>query len=231
MVKQRLAIVYAALFAAFVGSASAQAPTGSVKVSPPHKPPATQAATQHNAPRKPQWLELKKVVDKFFAEQRGRQPYDILVSSEAKATIELLSKAGWKPKDSAKLLARVCGDGDFLVRELKTKEGRAFLAATGSEANVYDRLDKLIQHSGGDRLVSSIIRLPNGPSFMRPKPTPGFGTLMDLLPKGASGKTPIDPTFNKPTGKIYTSAAWIKELEAAHLAESKPAPAHKKPSR
>lgn len=181
--------------------------------------------------KKPQWAELRKVVEKYFAELRGRQDNDILVANEARATLGLLEKAGWKPKETEKLLSRVPGDGDFLVRELRSKEGRKFLSATGSQSLVYDRLDRLSAYSGGDRLVSSIIRLPNGPSFMRPKPTPGFGTLMDLLPKGANGKTPVDPKFNQPTGKIYTSAQWIKELEAAHVAESKPSPPHKSSGR
>lgn len=184
-------------------------------------------AKHSQAVKKPQWSELRKVVERHFAELRGRQPNDILMASEAKGSLEALAKAGWKPKEDAKLLARVPADSDFLVRELRGSEGRKFLAATTSEALVYDRLDRLVQYPGGDRLVHSVIRLPNGPTFMRPKPTPGFGTLMDLLPKNASGKTPVDPQFNKPTGKIYTSAAWIKELEAAHLAESKPAAASK----
>lgn len=221
---QRLSLAFALIFVVYSGTAAAQAPGKTTVL-------GKQPSAPHASTKKPTWADLRKGVEKYFAEQRGRQPTDILVSSEARATIELMAKAGWKPKESEKLLARVSGDGDFLVRELKTKEGRKFLAATSSEANVYDRLDKLTKHSGGDRLVSSVIRLPNGPSFMRPKPTPGFGTLMDLLPKGASGKTPIDPEFNKPTGKIYTSTAWIKELEAAYVEESKPAPATKKPGR
>lgn len=196
---------------------------GSEANSTAQSPAATKRPANEKAIEKPQWIQLRKVVDKYFAEQRGRSATDVLTSSEARATLDLLTKAGWKPKDSAKLQARVLGDGDFLVRELKSKEGRKFLAATSSEGLVYDRLDRLTKYSGGDRLVTSIINLPNGPAFMRPKPTPGFGTLMDLLPKEASGKTPVDPQFNKPTGKIYTAAQWIKELESAYQAESKSA--------
>jgi hypothetical protein len=172
-------------------------------------------------PKLAPWSELRPVVEKHFAQQKGRVASDVLVASEAKASLDELDRNGWKPKESAKLLARVCQDSDFLVSELRTTEGRKFLSATSGEAHVYDRLDRLTKHSGGQKLVSSVIRLPNGPSFMRPKPTPGFGTLMDLLPKGASGKTPVDPQFNKPTGKIYTVAQWVKELETAHTAESK----------
>lgn len=214
-------------------AASALLPAGASAQQPATQGPRSTlpAAGVASPPKKPTWSQLRPVVEAYFAEQKGRQPTDLLVASEARATLELLDKAGWKPKQAQALLARVPGDGDFLARELRSSTGRKFLAATRSEALVYDRLDRLTRYSGGDRLVSSILRLPNGPSFMRPKPTPGFGTLMDLLPKGASGKTPVDRDFNKPTGKIYTAAQWVKELQAAHEAESKAAAALPAPRR
>lgn len=222
-----LAATFSSPAAASAQQQQQPAPPGVIKSFSSPRPPVP--ATEKAKPLA--WSDLKKVVDGYFAEQKGRQPTDLLVASEARASLDRLEKAGWKPKHSQDLLAKVTGDGDFLARELRSQAGRKFLAATRSETLVYDRLDRLTRYSGGDRLVSSILRLPNGPSFMRPKPTPGFGTLMDLLPKGANGQTPVDRNFNKPTGKIYTAEQWVKELEKAFEEEMKAAPAPSAPHR
>jgi hypothetical protein len=164
---------------------------------------------------KPSWADAQQIVARSLVYGPQYRPGDLISRGDAQRALDHLKVAGWQAPDQNKLLAKVLDDGHFLVRELRTPAGLAFSRAVANQSNSFDRLDRLSQQPGGQKLVHSIIRLPDGVKLMSPKPTPGFGDLTELLPKQANGRTPKVPDFNKPTGKIYTESQLLAELKKA----------------
>ena len=159
------------------------------------------------------WTDVSETVHRQLATRRGYQPGDLIAKSEAGAALDQLKSLGWDAPERDKLLGLVLDDTHFLVQELRTAAGVRFIRGVAQEPIVFDRLDRLSGMPGGQRLIHDMIRLPNGQSFMASHPTPGFTDLTILLPKQANGKTPRDPNFNKPTGKLYTEKDLLKALE------------------
>jgi hypothetical protein len=165
--------------------------------------------------------DVAALVRTVLTAKQGYQPGDILSQSDAKAVLDALAKAGLKVSQQDDLLKLLLDDGSFLVKELRSPPGVKFMRGVAHEPIPFDRLDRLSSMPGGERLVHSIIRLPNGQTYMSAKPTPGFTDLTTLLPKQANGKTPVNKDFNKPTGKIYTEAALVQAIQKS-LAKGRP---------
>jgi hypothetical protein len=159
------------------------------------------------------WNDVAETVHRQLATRQGYQSGDLIAKSEVTAVLDQLKSLGWDVPERDKLLGLFLDDGHFLVQELRTPAGVRFIRGVAQQPIVFDRLDRLSGMPGGQRLIHDMIRLPNGQSFMSPHPTPGFTDLTILLPKQANGKTPRDPNFNKPTGKLYTEKDLLKALE------------------
>lgn len=166
------------------------------------------------------WQQVVEVVHTQLAARPGYQPAymtgDLLSRSDVQGALDALKKAGWNVANREEILKETLEDNDFLVRELRTSTGRKFSRAVMSDELVYDRLDRLTKFSGGQNLVHTIITLPDGAKLMGPHPTPALGNLMELLPKQASGFTPTDKNFDKPTGKIYAEPKLLKVLAESY---------------
>jgi hypothetical protein len=152
-------------------------------------------------------------VNTTLAARQGYKPGDLISRGEVAAVCDALKQAGWDVPNRSELVKLSLDDGHFLVTELRTPDGVKFSRAIAGQSLPFDRLDRLSQQSGGEKLIHSLVTIPNGAKLMSSKPTPGFGDLNQLLPKQASGLTPKDKDFDKPTGKIYTEAQLVKALE------------------
>ena len=72
-----------------------------------------------------------------------------------------------------------------------------------------------------EKLLASLVRLPDGDRYAkrrRPRAVPG---LADFLPKSPSGKTRKDKDIDKPTGRIYTEADLLRQLEESYKKAAK----------
>jgi hypothetical protein len=159
------------------------------------------------------WGDVTALVSRQLATRPGYQAGDLISQGDVTPVFKLLEERGWKVADKEEILQRVLDDGHFLVKQLRTEPGVKFARGVAKEALALDHLDRLCAMPGGQQLVHDMLRLPNGQAFMSKKPTQGFTDLTILLPKQANGKTPRDPDFDKPTGKIYTEAALLAALE------------------
>jgi hypothetical protein len=156
---------------------------------------------------------LEAIVRATLAARAGYRAGDLIAKGDVSAVFQQLELAGWSVAKQNEILKLVLDDGHFLVRELRTPAGLKFARATAKEPNAFDRLDRLSKEPGGEKLIRTLIHLPDGTNLMKKKPTPAFGDLTDLLPKQANGRTPNVKDFSKPTGKIYTENSLIALLK------------------
>ena len=168
------------------------------------------------AKKLPAWRVVQATVQSTLATRHGYQSGDLLSRSDIEGVLNQLKAQGWEVANGADLVKNALEDGHFLVRELRTSAGVKFSRAVMHDKNVYDRLDRLSQFSGGHNLIKTIITLPDGTKLMSDKPSPQFGDLTALLPKQANGMTPKDKNFDKPTGKIYNESELLIALAESY---------------
>jgi hypothetical protein len=164
----------------------------------------------------PSIAQVAARVNHYFQGLPGHSPNRLIVASEVTPILEQLEKQGWKDLSQADIFTRLVSDTELLARELRSPEGQAFMQRTANYKLIYDRLDRVSRSPGGARLLHDLIRLPDGYRYAQVSPPPSVPTLTDLLPKGASGKTAHVADMNKPTGRIYTVADLLHQLDAVH---------------
>ncbi|NLX54275.1 MAG: hypothetical protein GXY58_04095 [Planctomycetaceae bacterium] len=185
--------------------------------------PATAPPPAVGASLSPQ--DVTRIVADYFSRQAGHQAGDIIAQSDVKAVLQELAAAGWRPPDRAQLLADTLPDDNTLVSTLRSRQGRRFMHRVNTYDSIYDRLDRVSRVSGGQRMINSIVRLPDGEKYALPKrQTPhGVPDFLDLLPKNASGKVRSIKDYDQPTGRIYTQADLLARLIHSQQAVVPPA--------
>ncbi len=169
----------------------------------------------------PDWKTVEQTAKSTLASRQGYQPGDLLAKSDVQGVLTQLQQLGWEVANRQELQKKTLDDGHFLVKELRTTAGLKFSRAVQHDDNVFDRLDRLSEYSGGHKLIDTIVHLPDGTKLMLNKPTPGFSDLMSLLPKQANGLTPTNKDFSKPTGKIYNETELLKALADSYVKATK----------
>ena len=166
----------------------------------------------------PTFTAVRNVVDRHFAEMPDFRPGDIISQGDLKPIFPELKKIGWKVRDEKELVSRVADDQNFVVQLLRSKSGRKYMRKVSAYDLVYDRMDRTAQLRGGKRLLSDLLKLPDGHEYLQVKPTPGFRNLAQLLPKNISGRSPKGIDYDKPTGTIYTLDVFLEQLQQSHAA-------------
>ncbi|HTN77112.1 MAG TPA: hypothetical protein VL096_17755 [Pirellulaceae bacterium] len=166
--------------------------------------------------KRPPWAAIEKLTKWQLSTRVGYLPGDILSRSDVEAVLDQIKHDGWEVPNRADLLKNTLDDGHFVVKELRTPAGVKFSRAVMKDPNVFDRLDRLSEFSGGHKLIHTIVHLPDGTQLMLKHPTPGMNALTELLPKQANGFTPKDKDFNKPTGKIYNETELLTALNKSY---------------
>lgn len=164
----------------------------------------------------PSFSSASAVVDRYFSQQRDYVPSDLISQRDVQSVLASLKSAGWKVADKDQILKRVLPDGDFLVTLLGSKSGRQFARKSASDPLLYDRLDRLAQEAGGKELLESLVKLPDGERYAKSKPQRGALSMLEMLPKGKSGKARKVADYDRPTGRIYTQEQLLKQLRKSH---------------
>ncbi len=181
-------------------------------------------ASAHGGPPQanlPTWANVARVIEQHFAELPDYQPGGIITRSEARPLFAKLAALGWDVADREAILAAVPGDGDFLVKQLRSEKGRRFTDKIQNDPMAFDRTDRLSRLPRGKRMVEDLIRGPGGEKMIDYlTKSPGGAELMTMLSASPQGKD-----FAKPTGRLYTAAMLRDRLKAAydaarHAAES-----------
>lgn len=178
----------------------------------------TQAAANDSLPS---FAKIEEVVKRHVSMRKNYEPGDIISTSDVKDLFRQLKILGWKMSEKKKIYNSVLNDADFIVQQLRSSHGRRVMRKISSDPAVYDRLDRLSNLPGGKRMIHDVFRLPDAHKYFAAKPTPGLKNITQLLPKGANGKTPSAPNFEKPTGRIYTFEQLLERLRKSYLQDKK----------
>jgi hypothetical protein len=164
----------------------------------------------------PSLAAVRNAIRQHFAKLPDFREGDIIAKSEVQPVFQQLKEMGWQVADQQAIMEQVLDDGDVLVATLRSGPGRRFMRKVSGYSAIYDRLDRVCRESGGQALLRSLVQLPDGERYAkarRPRAVPG---LVELLPKKGSSKTRTVADYGKPTGRIYTSAQLLEQLEESH---------------
>jgi hypothetical protein len=168
--------------------------------------------------------KIRQLVDQHLASRPGYRDGFIISRSDVKPLLDRFRAAGWDPAALARIEQSLLADDHFLVRQLRTREGRRFMQEASEFPLVYDRMEKVSKQKGGARAIRSTVVLPNGASFWNAEAKPGFNNTVQMLPT-KNGRRRSGQEFSQPTGKIYTASQF-----AQHLEQARPKP-QKQPSK
>ena len=163
----------------------------------------------------PSFDQVQKLVDRQLATLSDYQPGDIVSQQQVEPIFEQLKQLGWVVRDRAEIMKLVPGDSEFIVRELRSAEGRTFMRQSGKYPLAYDRIDRLSRMSMGEKNVRALIRGPDGYKMIQYMTSTPYGRNMGQMlsqdPRGAD--------FNSPTGRLYTADALLGRLQQSYDAE------------
>lgn len=168
------------------------------------------------AARMPSFSQVASVVRKHFAQQQDRRPGDLISRSDVRAILAELEQRNWRVSDKAKILDEALESGHFLIRLFRDRDGKQFIRRVSTYRLVFDRLDRISQESGGERLIRDLVKLPDGERYARFSPARGVPGMVDFLPKGRSGKSRRVPDYKKPTGHLYTAKQLLERLAKSY---------------
>jgi hypothetical protein len=169
-------------------------------------------------PKPPEYRQVEQAVRSYFKSLATYEPGDIITRSQVEPLLGQEKSMGWLGAERAAILARLLNDEDFLVTELRTPAGRAFLPQIANYPGGLDRLDHLSRLNQGKKSVRNVIRVRDGYKLIETLATTPNGTA---LGKSLS-KSPGGADFNKPTGRIYTVDMLLERLKQVHQTKSAP---------
>lgn len=155
---------------------------------------------------------VKAAVEKYFASIEGYQNGDLIRQSQVEQALAAVHEVGWDVPGSDAILKRALADGSFLVRELSTPAGRTFMRRVARHTGTYSRLERLSTIAGGEQLVRNLVHQKDGDKLVQYLATTPGGHNMGRM----AAKTKHGVDLNKSTGRIYTAADLVAELEKVH---------------
>jgi hypothetical protein len=178
--------------------------------------PSSIAAEPSAAKERPKWAAVEQLVRKHFAEQKDYQPGDLITRSQAKPVFKKLGDLGWMPSDQEAIVAALTPDGDFIVKELRTPQGRKFMRSIASYPDAFDRLDKLSRLPEGQSSIRTLVKGPGGYKLL------DYLTSQAGRPQTADflAESPQGHDFDRPTGRIYTLEAFVKRLQQSYSGQA-----------
>ncbi|MHB8953327.1 MAG: hypothetical protein ACYC4U_10195 [Pirellulaceae bacterium] len=168
--------------------------------------------------------QIQQVVTAYFGDQAKYRPGNLISQSDAGAILKKLGEIGWQPLDQDQILADALPDSHPLVSLARSKEGKKFMEKVSGFDLIYDRMDRLSNVSGGQRMLEALVRLPDGEKYAQPKKQlpNGVPDFLSLLPKNATGRVRTVKDYDKSTGRIYTEADLMRRLNRSWQGEVPP---------
>lgn len=164
----------------------------------------------------PSFAAIQAIVEQHFAAQRQFRSGDIICQSDVLSLFPRFEAAGWKVEDRDALIKKMLPASDPLIGILRSANGVKFMGEVSNEKLIYDRLDRIAQEPGGQRLLTDLVKLPNAARYAKMKTEPGVPDLEDFLPKGRSGKARHVKDYDKPSEKVYTVDDFKKALQKSY---------------
>jgi len=145
---------------------------------------------------------------------------DLISQGQVGPLLGDLARLGLELPDPKGFLERVPAEGSFLVRQLRTRQGREFMLHLSGSPAAYERLERLAAMKRGKKTVAELIR--------RGKKGAGVIVYFAEEPDGKKmgrlmARRGQSPNFNESTGKIYTVAQLLGELKKLYRQAQQPA--------
>lgn len=164
----------------------------------------------------PPFAKVKEVLARHFSAS-DIAAEDLISQSDVVPVFKLLQMIGWEVEDAREITIRVLPDGNFLVRQFKSKAGKKFMRQVANYPQAYDRMDQLSHLPHGKQTIRDLIRGPDGYKMIQYMTmTPGGKNMNSML-----SQTPTGEDFTRPTGRIYTPRELVEQLAASYDAEVK----------
>lgn len=162
----------------------------------------------------PQFEQVRTTVNEYFRTLPEYEAGGVLTRKDVQPLFARLQAVGWTVADREAILAQVPQEGDFLVQQLRTPEGRKFASRIAAYPDGYDRLERLSRIPNGKTTVRDLVRSKGGDKLIEYlATTPGGAEMGKML-----SKDPRGAKFNQPTGKIYTAAQLLARLKQSYAA-------------
>lgn len=162
----------------------------------------------------PEFGEIQAAVQKQLRSKRGYKSDDILSRGDVKSIFAALAKIGWEVADAMTITASLLDDGDYLVKQLRSRKGVPFMQKLSGSRGTYDRLDQLRRLKYGNRRIREFINAPGGHTMiLYMTKTKGGKNLNRQLSRVPGGRG-----FGKPTRRIYTEKQLLDRLKKSHAA-------------
>ncbi len=140
------------------------------------------------------------------------KPGDVISKSEVDQALEHLRLLGWSVSDAKEVLAKIPGDKEFLIRQLRSEKGFKFMRSISKWPSAYDRLDRLTGLANGRQILIDLINDRGGHELVDYLINTDGGAAMGQM----LSQTPGGGDFKKPTGKIYTVDQLIERLKESY---------------
>jgi hypothetical protein len=165
----------------------------------------------------PKFEAVTAIVHKELAKHKGYRANDILTSEQVAGALHAVETTGWKIKDRDAIAGSFLAEGDFLVRQLRTPRGTAFMRRFSNTPLAYDRIDRLRHLPRGKRRIPELINNPGGHTLILYMATTRGGRTMGRQLNNLPGVE----NFNKPTPRLYTETQLLERLKISHDLEVK----------
>ena len=165
----------------------------------------------------PSVSEVRLTVSRYFAARDDFQPGDLITKKDVAPLLAQLRQQWLPAADASRILERTPAEGEFLVDQLSTANGRKFMRRIAKYPDAYDRLDRLSRMPYGRQTVRDLIRGPGGEKMIEYMTTTAGGEELGTQ----LSNTPDGKRFNAPTGRIYTVAILLDRLQQSRTAAAK----------
>lgn len=160
--------------------------------------------------------EVEKTVREYFATKPHYQKGDLISRADVEPLFDRLVARGFSLGDAESRMGMFLPHRSFLVTELSTPDGRAFMRKVSQYPGVYDRLERLSWMPAGRQTLRDLIRRPDGPEMLKSMTSPeGASAVEKILGGDVHGAN-----FQLPTGHIHTEQQLIEWLRELHQAQS-----------
>lgn len=159
----------------------------------------------------PTFIEIERVAVEA-ARARGLLVDDLLAHSDASAVFDKLAAVGWKVDQRDELARKTLPDSDYLVKELRTSDGKKFMRAVAKMPGAFDRLDRMSRLNTGKPVIKQLVAAKDGAKMLEYMTSPTANPRLNNMLSGA----PSDAQLGRPTGRIYTLNQLLIELKKLH---------------
>ena len=163
----------------------------------------------------PDARQVDAVIAKYLNDLPKRQETDLITSDDIQGLFKELEHIGWNVSDQREINQRLLKDSDWMVKQLRTKQGTKFMRKIADFPGGYAQLDLMRESKQGQKEVAGIITTPGGEELIEFLSTSKVGhNTSKLLAAEHPKKSKLVAQ------RLYTKAEIAKQLNLSYAAEA-----------